>query len=126
MPTLTATGGGVQIQDGSYPATALRAEEQPPAPGMLGAEPWLKWAFRIRDGSPGGVELTTGSSLKFGPQSKARKWAEALLNRKIIDGEKITLEQVLPRDCIAIIRHNDKGFAYVDGLAPGCILSEEA
>lgn len=118
MPTLIATAGGVQIGDGSYPATVLSIEEQAPSPNTLGGDAWLKWTFHVRNSSRGGVELTTGSSLKFGPRAKARLWAEALLNRKIADGEHIALERLLPRDCVVIIRHNDRGYAYVDGLLP--------
>jgi hypothetical protein len=118
MPTVRATSGGIPLDDGSYSATALEVEEMEPAGTSLGGEAWWRWRFLIHDGSRAGVELTTGSSTRFGPKSKARTWMQALLGRKIPDGEDITFEQYLPRDCTVVIRHNERDYPYVSDVLP--------
>jgi hypothetical protein len=119
MPKLTASRGGVNIDDGTYGATVLGIEEASPTPNSpAGDKPWLKWTFSVDDGSTEGVEMTAASSLKFGPKSKARLWAEALLGRKLDTGEEFDTDSLLPRDCIVVIRRDEKDFAKITDVLP--------
>jgi hypothetical protein len=118
MPTLTASRGGVEIDDGTYPATVLGIEETDPTPNSPSDKPWLKWTFAVDDGSAEGVEMTAASSTRFGPKSKARLWAEALLGRKLETGEQLDTDQLLPRDCIIVVRRDEKDFAKITDVLP--------
>ena len=118
MPKLTATRGGIDIDDGTYSATALEIVETPATPNSPDDKPFLKWVFAVDDGSPKGVEMTATSSQRFGPQSKARGWAEALLGRKIPNGEVFDPDTILPRDCLVVIARNEKDFATIVSVLP--------
>jgi hypothetical protein len=118
MPKLTASRGGVEIDDGTYRATVLGIEETDPTPNSPSDKPWLKWTFTVNDGTAEGVEMTAASSLRFGPKSKARLWAEALLGRKLEVGEQFDTDQLLPRDCIVVIRRDEKDFAKITDVLP--------
>ena len=116
MP-LQATSGSVDITDGSYLATVLRIEETAPTPNSKDDNPWLKY-FLIVYSSAQGVEMTAGSSMRFGPQTKTRRWAEALEGRKFETGQSWDYEQCKYVDCQVIVRHDDKGFARITEILP--------
>ena len=118
MPKLTASPGGVAIDDGTYSATVLGIEEVPPTANSPEDRPWLKWTLSVDDGSSAGVEMSAASSLRFGPKSKTRLWAEALLGHKLDTGEEFDTESILPRDCIVMVRRDEKGFAKITDLLP--------
>jgi len=118
MPKLTATRGGIDIDDGTYSATVLGIEETEPTPNSPSDKNWLKWVFSVDDGSTEGVEMSAASSMKFGPKSKARMWAEALMGRKLQEGEDFDTDSILPRDCVVVIRRDEKDFAKITDVLP--------
>jgi hypothetical protein len=117
MPTLKATSGGADIQDGSYDATLLSIELMDATPNSPNQDQWLKWTFHVYD-SEEGVELTAGSSQRFGPKAKARLWVEALLGRKLDEGEEVEMATLAPRDCQTVVKRDDKGFARITEVLP--------
>jgi hypothetical protein len=118
MPILTATSGGVDIPDGSYNATVLSIEEAEPTPNSKSDKPWLRWRFVVDDGTSEGVEMLGASSTRFGPKSKGRLWAEALLGRKMETGEQFDPDKVLPRDCVVVIQRDEQDFARILHVLP--------
>jgi len=119
MPTLTATNThGPEVVDGSYPATLVAVDEQSPTAKSVSNRPWYLWNFIVHEGSEGGVELSGTSSTNGGPQSKARLWVEALLQRKLAQGEQLDLDSFVPRDCLVIVKHNDRGYPTVVDVLP--------
>lgn len=116
MPTLKAHNGIPPIEDGTCEATLMDVEEREATPNSPNQDPWLLWTFVVDDGSTSGLELTASSSMRFGPKSKARGWAEVLLGRKIVDDEEVVLERMLPKDCLVVVRHRDNGYPFVSDV----------
>jgi hypothetical protein len=117
MPKLNATAGGVDIEDGSYDATLLSIELTAATPNSPNQGPWFKWTFHVYD-TEEGVELTAGSSQRFGPKAKARLWVEALLGRKLDTGEEIDTDTLAPKDCQVVVKRDEKGFARICEVLP--------
>jgi hypothetical protein len=89
MPVLrTETSGAKMPLPGGaeYEARVLSIEQQEaanPSAEQLekGDTSYLRWTFVTTEnaGEFAGIELTANSSMKFGPKSKTREWANALL-----------------------------------------------
>lgn len=53
------------------------------------------WRFEVlRPKKFKGEEFGAFSSMAFSPQSKARQWVEAILNRDLEDGDKVALDEL--------------------------------
>jgi hypothetical protein len=79
------------------------------------------WNFGIDEEGFEDVTLTAISSTSFGPKSKARAWANAILRRKLEDGEKFSEDDLKGKPVILTVENEetDRGtFAKVVGLAP--------
>jgi hypothetical protein len=111
MP-LVATSGSVDIADGVYPATILAIALTPATPNSPSDQPWLKWTIQVWSGGEG-IELSAGSSTKFGPKSKTRQWVEAVLERKFATGESFAYEEFAPKDAQVIVKKDEQGFCRV-------------
>jgi hypothetical protein len=59
---------------------------------------FIIWNFGIDEEGYEDVTLTAVSSTSFGPKSKGRAWANAILRRKLEDGEKVREPQGQARD----------------------------
>jgi hypothetical protein len=82
---------------------------------------FIIWNFGIDEEGYEDVTLTAVSSTSFGPKSKARQWANAVLRRKLEDGEKVREEDLKGKPVILTVENEetDRGtFAKVAGLAP--------
>jgi hypothetical protein len=84
--TLRTTTGGVDIPDGAYLATEIKIEKQAATANSPDDSDWLKWYFTVYNCAEG-TEMTATSSMRFGPQSKTRQWAEALEGKKFAPDE---------------------------------------
>ena len=82
--TLTFTSAPT-LPDGLYPATLTAIEDRVSDRGDF-----RRWVFQVVDGSRA-VEQSATSSMFVGPQSKAYKWATALLDRTPKPGEEVDL-----------------------------------
>jgi hypothetical protein len=113
MPKLTATAG-IDIDDGVYPATLLEIRVEDPTVNSPNQSQWLKWIFVVQDGSGDPPEMAAPSSYSFSPKSKARGWVEALLGRKLEQGEEIDTDTLCPMDCQVTIKNDmASGFARI-------------
>lgn len=112
----------VALEPGAYRARLVNVEEADGKNYDTGEpEPYRRWTFEIIEEGFEGTELVASSSMSFGPNSKARKWVEALLKRKVESGEKLGLEdlQGLETDLGVTMRETDRGtFAKVDSVNP--------
>src|SRR5262249_30042410 len=73
---------------------------------------WLKWFFTVYN-SAEGTEMTATSSMRFGPQSKTRAWAEALEGKKFAPGDDWHYGDCKYRDCQVVVKRDDKGFCKI-------------
>lgn len=116
MAKLTAGAGGIIIDDGVYDATLLSIEETAATPNSPNKNPWFKWLFQVYD-SDEGQEMSAASSMAFGSKTKARKWVEALLGKKLELGEEIETDTLCPKDCQVVVKNNpDSGFARIEDV----------
>jgi hypothetical protein len=99
--TFTATERTV-LPAGTYPATFAEVERRS---GQLGE--YLHWKFEVEHEDQI-VTLTANSSMNTGPSSKARKWVEALLGRRLGNGESIDLARLSGRPCLLALTQVDR------------------
>lgn len=111
MPRLTASTGGIEIEDGEYTAEFLSVEETPPTPNSPSNQPFLKWTFQVYD-SDEGQPMTQATSMKFGPKANARLWTEALMGRPLTDGEDVEINDLAPKQCRVLIEHPPESNGY--------------
>ena len=66
------------------------------------------------------LRVVDWTSTSLGPQAKARKWAEALLQRPLAEGEggDELADELMGRMAIATVVKNQNGYPRVDSLAP--------
>jgi len=115
---LTMTVGGTPtVEDGTYPANLIALDDKP-VPDRDNPEDTMTlriWKFGLdaldSDGNPAEVEGVSSTAL--GPRSKAYKWISALLGRKLENGELITREMLLGRECLVTVAQNDNGYSKV-------------
>lgn len=116
MPTLQATTGSIQIDDGVYDATLLSIDLRAATPNSPNQNQWLGWKFHVYD-SKEGQEMTAASSTAFGPKAKARQWVEGLLGRKLDPGEELDTDTLCPRDCQVVVKNDpETGFARIQDV----------
>ena len=83
--------------------------------------PYMKWTFDLLDEDYTDRELRGNSSMAFGSRAKARAWAEALLGRRIENGETVSEEDLIGKECDLMVRleETDRGtFAKVESVNP--------
>lgn len=111
----TATAGGVDIPDGTFPATLLRIEERENAESGFAQTTYLRWTFAVFHNEEG-CELIVNSSTAFGPKAKARKWMEAITSRRFEVGEEVDPADLCPIDCQVYVKKDDKGFSRIEDV----------
>jgi hypothetical protein len=87
---------------GTYAATFTEVERRT---GQLGD--YLHWKFETEHDDQI-VTLTANSSLNTGPSSKARKWVEALMGRRLGGGESLDLMRLSGRACLLALTQTDR------------------
>ncbi len=112
----------VSLEPGAYRARLQGIEEADGSNFETGEpEKYRRWTFEILEEGFEGTELFASSTMAFGPRSKARKWVEALLGRKVEGGQKIGLEdlQGLEVDLGVVLKETDRGsFGKIDSVNP--------
>lgn len=79
------------------------------------------WTFGVVEEGYEGVEVYGRTSTNFGPSSNARTWVQALLGRKVEQGEELDLPDLKGKECMLSIYHNetDRGtFANINSVNP--------
>ncbi len=90
MAILTATSGEVLLQPGVYDAILVEVTVK-----ERDSRPFLLWVFEVKHTGSKTVRVRRATSLSFGPKSVARSIVEAVLRRKIRDGEQIDTDDLL-------------------------------
>lgn len=91
----------VELEPGVYRSELVKVEDIPEG-GQFG--PYTKWYYKVLEEGFEDIDLRGNTSFNFGPQAKARMWAEALLGRRIDRGETIELDDLIGRQCELTIR----------------------
>jgi len=121
--SLTATDAA-DYEAGAYRAKLIDLET---AEGSVVDEktgqprPYIRWTFELLEEGYEARTIRGNSSTNFGPQAKARAWAEALLGRKITAGEQVSEDDLSGKECILMVtlEETDRGvFAKVDSVNP--------
>lgn len=121
---LTATENEV-YKKGIYP---LRVQAIEPKVSKL-AKPdgtteestYLRWTFDILKRGFEGKTISANSSIAFGPSSKGRKWAEALLDRQFHVNEPVDTDDLVGHTAMAtigIIKKGENQYNEIEALAP--------
>ena len=58
---------------------------------------YVRWGWRIMDGEFAGRVVFCNTSMNFGPQAKARKRIEAMLDRRIEPGEEVDPDDLIEK-----------------------------
>jgi hypothetical protein len=93
-----ATSYQAQLKPGLYPASVVAIEEREGDHGE-----YLIWHFVVHDERGQEINVSTLSSAKFSPQAKARKFAEAILQRTIRNGEELEPAQLYSESCQILV-----------------------
>jgi hypothetical protein len=93
-----ATSYTAQLQPGLYPACLVAIEERE---GDHGG--YLIWHFAVEGPDGKDIDVSTISSAKFSPQAKARKFAEAILQRTIKNGEELEPTELYSEPCQILV-----------------------
>jgi len=116
---------GVQWEPGVYEGHLIKIEKRykifTAEDGTTEDRAFLIWVFGV-DEEEGfeNVTITAVSSTSFGPKSKARSWANAILRRELADGERFGAEDLYNRPVLLNItlRTKERGtFAEVESLS---------
>lgn len=99
---------GDDTEAGQYPATLVTIERKETKDG----EAFRVWRFK----TAAGAELSGSSSLSSGPQSKAYRWARAIIGRAPQPGERAGF--LFGKPCIVDVQVTDAGFAKVVEVYP--------
>ena len=75
------------VPSGIYPGRFEGTEERESERGG-----YVRWGWRIVEGKLAGRMVFGNTSMNFGPQAKARKWLESMLDRQIEPGEDVDPE----------------------------------
>jgi hypothetical protein len=90
MAILTATSGEILLKPGVYPAIIVEITVR-----ERDGRPYLLWTFEVKRADGKTTLVRRPTSLHFGPKSTARAIVEAILHRKIRDGEQIDTDDLL-------------------------------
>src|SRR3989304_3360568 len=99
---------GDDTEAGQYAATLVSIERKETKEGDF----FRVWHFKTVTGA----ELSGSSSLSSGPQSKAYRWARAIIGREPQPGERAGF--LFGKGCIVEVKVNDAGFAKVVEVYP--------
>jgi hypothetical protein len=90
MAILTATSGEILLKPGIYDAVVVEI-----AVKERDSRPFLLWTFEVRYTENKTTKIRRATSMSFGPKSTARAIVEAVLRRKVRDGEQIDTDDLL-------------------------------
>jgi hypothetical protein len=107
-------GPEVDVADGTYPATLTKLE---PFTAEREGEPvdLIRWTFAIEDANVGPVEVAGVSSRARGPRAKSVAWLAALVPGAK-PGTNFRARELIGRECLVVIEHDDNGFPRVGNV----------
>lgn len=112
----------VTVEPGLYHARLKNIEEAERKNFDTGEpEACHDWVFEVLEDGYEDQTLKKRNSVSFGPRSNNRAYAQALLRRKIEPGEKIEKRDLIGKECMINVEHNetDRGtFANIASVMP--------
>jgi hypothetical protein len=111
MPVYTATDYE-PLDPGLYVGRFVEVRE---AKSEHGA--YYRWIFEIRDEEHGGRQIHANVSDKFGPGSKARQWVEAMIGRRLANGERFDTDDLIGQDFHVTVVNVEKDGRTYDNIA---------
>jgi hypothetical protein len=93
------------LDAGVYPATFVSVTPSV-EDGQFG--PYLDWEFTVTGAMLTDVKVTGRSSTSFGPTTKAREWATALLGRPLTKGERVDFGKLAGTPCLLLLEVVEK------------------
>jgi hypothetical protein len=120
------TTGSFEFEPGTYEGHLIKMEKRfkkfmDADTGETEDRSFLIWYFAIDEEGYEDVTLTAISSCSFGPKSKPRSWANAILRRKLGDHEKFNEDDLKNKPVMLSIENEDTDrgtFARITGLSP--------
>ena len=83
--------------------------------------PYLDWEFSATSDTLTDIKITGRSSTSFGPTTKAREWATALLGRPLLRGERVDFGTLKGTPCqllLAVIEKEKGTFNKITRILP--------
>ena len=111
MPVYTATEYE-PLEPGLYVGRLAEIREAKSEHGT-----YYRWIFEIRDEEHGGRQIHANVSDKFGPSSKARQWVEAMIGRRLGNGERFDTDDLIGQDFHVTVVNVDKDGRTYDNVA---------
>jgi hypothetical protein len=78
---------------------------------------YYRWIFEIRDEEYRGRQIHANVSDSFGPSSKARRWAEAMIGRRLGNGERFDTDNLIGHDYHVTVVNVEKDGRTYDNVA---------
>jgi hypothetical protein len=111
MPVYTATDYEA-LDPGLYVGQFVEVREANSEHGT-----YYRWVFEIEDEDHKGRRIHANVSDKFGPSSKARQWAEAMIGRPLRNGERFDTDDLVGRNFHLTIVNVEKDGRTYDNVA---------
>ncbi len=126
MALIEVTGGGIEVDAGSYRVTlislGLDPEDVIAKTGPNAGQPfsYLEWVFAIDDGQPfAGKELPYRSPSNGKPAGKTMKAVKALFGGKTAPkGTQLDPKDLIGRGCLATVSDEETGYMEIESFAP--------
>jgi hypothetical protein len=111
MPVYTATDYE-PLEPGLYVGQLVEIREAKSEHGT-----YYQWIFEIRDEGYEGRQIHANVSDKFGPGSKARQWVEAMIGRRLANGERFDTADLIGQDYHVTVVNTEKDGRTYDHVA---------
>src|SRR5829696_1157411 len=111
MPVYTATEYET-LDPGLYVGRFVEIREAKSEHGS-----YYRWVFEIQDEGHRGRQIHANVSDKFGPSSKARQWVEAMIGRRLANGERFDTDDLIGQDFHVTVVNTEKDGRTYDNVA---------
>jgi hypothetical protein len=111
MPVYTATDYE-PLDPGLYVGRLVEIREAKSEHGT-----YYRWVFEIQDEDYSGRQIHANVSDKFGPGSKARGWVEAMISRRLANGERFDTDDLIGHTFHVTVVNVDKDGRTYDNVA---------
>jgi len=111
MPVYTATDYE-PLDPGLYVGRLVEIREAESEHGT-----YYRWVFEIQDEDYSGRQIHANVSDKFGPGSKARHWVEAMIGRRLANGERFDTDDLIDHDYHVTVVNTEKDGRTYDNVS---------
>jgi len=121
MPVYTATEYET-LDPGLYVGRFVEIREAKSEHGS-----YYRWVFEIQDEGDRGRQIHANVSDKFGPSSKARQWVEAMIGRRLANGERFDTDNLIGQDFhVTVVNVEKDGRTYDNVVSVNVIRKAKA